>query len=205
MLKLVVALILLAFSVAAEARDVRVRGYYRKDGTYVSPHTRSAPNRTTADNWSTRGNFNPYTGKRGTKPETPAVSTPYYWAYPSTPKPSPPSQSPVTDLSRYDIDDSAHKFLNVCGGNFLGGRDYLGYGICTGYIAGYVDAARDAGLKTNGCVPDDVTAEDALEIFSAYLRRYPQSMLNTGSTGPFIRAVMSVVFPCPATPADKLP
>lgn len=47
--------------------DVSVRGYHRKDGTYVQPHHRSDPNHTTKDNWSTRGNINPYTGKIGTQ------------------------------------------------------------------------------------------------------------------------------------------
>lgn len=47
--------------------QVKVRGYYRKDGTYVQPHYRSAPNHTKLDNWSTKGNVNPYTGKLGTK------------------------------------------------------------------------------------------------------------------------------------------
>ena len=46
--------------------DVYVRGYTRKDGTYVQPHYRSAPNYTNRDNFSTKGNINPYTGKKGT-------------------------------------------------------------------------------------------------------------------------------------------
>ena len=44
-----------------------VKGYTRKDGTYVAPHYRSNPNNTQRDNYSTYGNTNPYTGKRGTK------------------------------------------------------------------------------------------------------------------------------------------
>jgi len=44
-----------------------VRGYTRKDGTYVAPHYRTSPNRTQRDNYSTYGNYNPYTGKTGTK------------------------------------------------------------------------------------------------------------------------------------------
>lgn len=50
------------------AKEVRVKGYYRKDGTYVAPHVRTAPNSTRNDNYSTRGNVNPHTGKAGTKP-----------------------------------------------------------------------------------------------------------------------------------------
>lgn len=46
---------------------VRVRGYYRKDGTYVRPHYRSNPDGNPYNNWSTYPNINPYTGKRGTK------------------------------------------------------------------------------------------------------------------------------------------
>lgn len=45
----------------------RVGGYYRKSGTYVAPYYRSTSNSTKADNWSTKGNYNPYTGKAGTK------------------------------------------------------------------------------------------------------------------------------------------
>lgn len=42
-----------------------VRGHVRKDGTYVQPHFRSSPNDSRHDNYSTRGNTNPYTGERG--------------------------------------------------------------------------------------------------------------------------------------------
>lgn len=47
--------------------QVHVKGYYRKNGTYVQSHYRSLPNRTKSDNYSTKGNINPYTGKEGTK------------------------------------------------------------------------------------------------------------------------------------------
>jgi len=42
---------------------VSVRGYFRKDGTYVKPHYRSAPDGNPYNNWSFPGNTNPYTGK----------------------------------------------------------------------------------------------------------------------------------------------
>jgi hypothetical protein len=51
----------------AEAGDTYVRGYYRSNGTYVQPHMRSAPDGNRFNNWSTRGNVNPYTGQAGTK------------------------------------------------------------------------------------------------------------------------------------------
>jgi len=42
---------------------VRVRGYYRKDGTYVRPHYRSNPDGNPYNNWSFPGNYNPNTGR----------------------------------------------------------------------------------------------------------------------------------------------
>jgi endonuclease YncB( thermonuclease family) len=44
-----------------------VNGYTRKDGTYVRGYNRTTRNSTTLDNYSTKGNVNPFTGKRGTK------------------------------------------------------------------------------------------------------------------------------------------
>lgn len=59
----------LLFSASSEARgSVRVKSYARKDGTYVPAHRRTSANSTKADNWSTKGNVNPYTGKKGSKP-----------------------------------------------------------------------------------------------------------------------------------------
>ena len=49
-----------------------VRGYYRKDGTYVESYHRSAPNSTKLDNYTTEGNYNPYTLEDGNRsPYTP--------------------------------------------------------------------------------------------------------------------------------------
>ena len=47
--------------------DVYVTGYVRKSGVRVKPSCRTIRNTTTTDNWSTLGNVNPYTGKKGTK------------------------------------------------------------------------------------------------------------------------------------------
>lgn len=44
-----------------------VKSYVKKSGTYVASHYRSTANHTKIDNWSTKGNYNPYTGKKGTK------------------------------------------------------------------------------------------------------------------------------------------
>ncbi|MEQ1843871.1 MAG: hypothetical protein ABL994_25990, partial [Verrucomicrobiales bacterium] len=46
---------------------VHVEGYYRSDGTYVQPHMRTKADGRIDNNWSTKGNVNPYTGKVGTK------------------------------------------------------------------------------------------------------------------------------------------
>lgn len=48
-----------------------VHGYTRSNGTYVAPHYRSAPDGNFYNNWSTKGNVNPYTGEEGTKVEPP--------------------------------------------------------------------------------------------------------------------------------------
>jgi len=53
---------------SAEAGQTRVRGSVnRRTGSYTQPHVRTSPNRTKADNLSTKGNTNPFTGKPGTK------------------------------------------------------------------------------------------------------------------------------------------
>ena len=65
MRKLIAAMMIASIAVPATAQ-VQVRGYTKKDGTYVAPHVRSTPNSSTSDNWSTQGNVNPYTGKTGT-------------------------------------------------------------------------------------------------------------------------------------------
>lgn len=46
---------------------VHVSGYVTRNGTYVAPHYRSAPDGVFSNNWSTLGNVNPYTGAPGTK------------------------------------------------------------------------------------------------------------------------------------------
>jgi len=44
----------------------RTRGYVRRStGAYVQPYYHSTRNYTRLDNYSTRGNINPYTGKKG--------------------------------------------------------------------------------------------------------------------------------------------
>jgi len=45
---------------------VQVNGYFKSNGTYVESYQRSAPNNTVTDNYSYKGNTNPYSGTIGT-------------------------------------------------------------------------------------------------------------------------------------------
>ena len=42
-----------------------VRPFFKKDGTFVEGYWRTSPNNTNRDNFSTKGNENPYNGKIG--------------------------------------------------------------------------------------------------------------------------------------------
>lgn len=44
-----------------------VSGYTKKNGTHVGPSHATNPNKTKRDNYSSKGNVNPHTGKQGTK------------------------------------------------------------------------------------------------------------------------------------------
>ncbi len=79
MKKLIFLAVILAFAFTAEARGGRgygtgsnprshaVKPYIKKDGTYIAPHRATNPNKTKSDNYSAKGNINPYTGKEGGK------------------------------------------------------------------------------------------------------------------------------------------
>lgn len=64
---LTVVVFLCAISTSVFASDVHVNGYVNSKGTYVAPYERTAPNNTVNDNYTTKGNTNPYNGKEGTK------------------------------------------------------------------------------------------------------------------------------------------
>lgn len=64
-MKYLLSVLIMLFSMSAFAGDVHVNGYTRKDGTYVQPHYRTAPDNTNLNNYSTQGNTNPYTGQQG--------------------------------------------------------------------------------------------------------------------------------------------
>ena len=54
-------------SVPALAGDVFVHGHTQRDGTYVPPHWRSAPDSGDNDDWTKALNVNPYPAQQGTR------------------------------------------------------------------------------------------------------------------------------------------
>lgn len=68
---LITALILVSVFAVSSVTSVeaisRVRSYYRSSGTYVQSYYRTSPNNYRYDNYSSRGNYNPYTGSKGYK------------------------------------------------------------------------------------------------------------------------------------------
>lgn len=61
--------VLMAF-VASAQKTTYHKAYITKKGTYVQGHVQTSPNKSTRDNYSTKGNRNPYTGKTGTAKPT---------------------------------------------------------------------------------------------------------------------------------------
>lgn len=63
----------LLVTTSIEAKTIKVKSYYKPSvGKYVMPSYRTSPNKTKIDNYSTKGNYNPYTGKKG-------YVNPYKW------------------------------------------------------------------------------------------------------------------------------
>ena len=62
MKKIIISVLLLSFVfcgvVYVFAKDVHVKGYYRKDGTYVRPHIRSSPDSYKSNNYGPSRNSN---------------------------------------------------------------------------------------------------------------------------------------------------
>lgn len=68
MLRKILACMLALFVLASAAEGTqKTRGYFKKNGTYVMPHYKTKRDGTRLNNYSTKGNINPYTGKNGTK------------------------------------------------------------------------------------------------------------------------------------------
>ncbi len=58
--------------IGSKSTSTYVHGHTRKDGTYVKGHRRSASDHNFTNNWTTKGNDNPYTGKEGSRVIPPA-------------------------------------------------------------------------------------------------------------------------------------
>lgn len=54
-------------SYGVNTNSTYVNGYTKSNGTYVQGHYRSSQNSTNHDNYSTSGNYNPYTGSTGSR------------------------------------------------------------------------------------------------------------------------------------------
>lgn len=79
-----IAMACMAIAGSASAQGSHsVRGYSRSNGTYVQPHHRTNANTTRNDNWTTRPNVNPYTGRVGTRSPSyaPRSSSPRRYRY----------------------------------------------------------------------------------------------------------------------------
>lgn len=56
-----------AFAKGSSGGSHSVRGHVTKKGSYVPSHHATNPDGRKSNNWSHKGNVNPYTGKEGTK------------------------------------------------------------------------------------------------------------------------------------------
>lgn len=67
--KLIIAFVLLVsllFFNQVDARTIKVKSYFKPStGTYVNSYYKTSPNKTKLDNYSTKNNYNPYSGKKG--------------------------------------------------------------------------------------------------------------------------------------------
>ena len=80
--------VLLLSAASVAFADQYIRGYSRRDGTYVQPHWRSEPDSNPYNNYSYPGNINPYTGKQAPgNPDT--YLNQYYQRQYQSPSPNP--------------------------------------------------------------------------------------------------------------------
>lgn len=82
MTKFIIILILLFNYSTVQAKSASVKGHWKDtnhDGvkdTYIAPYQRTSPNKSKSDNYSSKGNYNPYTGDFGTKSTQPNLTRP---------------------------------------------------------------------------------------------------------------------------------
>lgn len=103
------AIVAMASASAAGSRSSEssryVAPHVTKNGTYVQGHYRSHPNGTASDNWSARGNVNPYTGESGKAAPSPAgLYEPSTWSKPASSYGSSTSGVPRTYAAPPSVD-----------------------------------------------------------------------------------------------------
>lgn len=62
---LAVIVLLVSSTSQVDAASRYQRGYFKSTGKFVQPHYKTQPNSYKFDNYSSKGNTNPFTGKRG--------------------------------------------------------------------------------------------------------------------------------------------
>ena len=58
------------YGTGSNSHSTSVGGYTKSNGTHVDTYHRTENNSTDKDNYSTKGNYNPWTGASGTKKST---------------------------------------------------------------------------------------------------------------------------------------
>lgn len=56
-----------SYGTGSKSSSTGVHGYTTRRGTHVNSYRRTTPDQTQKNNYSTKGNINPYTGKTGTR------------------------------------------------------------------------------------------------------------------------------------------
>jgi hypothetical protein len=59
-----------SYGTGSKASSTTVHSYTKRAGQYVNSYHRTTKDSTQRNNYSAKGNFNPHTGKYGTKPVT---------------------------------------------------------------------------------------------------------------------------------------
>lgn len=77
-MKRIIIILLFVISCVTISFAEYVNGYYRKDGTYVNGYHRTDRNNTVRDNYSHKGNYNPYTNQYGTQKDSDNRTSEYY-------------------------------------------------------------------------------------------------------------------------------
>jgi len=90
----------------SNTKTTKVKSYYKKDGTYIQEHRRTQTNSYNLDNYKAKNNYNPYTGKVGTK----TYKTPYNSLYKSSYKSTLPK---IKTTSSYKIKTYKPKKLKL--------------------------------------------------------------------------------------------